>query len=382
MGRPFPLSPPGERAGREGRERCNRTPLSARRVAHSLREAASLRRRGEVIGRADMLSRTADNLYWLSRYTERADFVARILDATLRLASLPSSYGGERNEWESAVAVGRRPRRVQAPLRRRQRGHGPRLPRLQPEQPVLDPQLHRDRARERPRRAHGADRRDVGRDQRRLARAAAASTSADMSREEFARFLDWVKGVSLAFDGSAYRTMLRNDAFWFTRLGTAIERADNTARILDVKYHVLLPETERVGGSRSTTSSGRRSCARSRRSPPITGSTGRASSPGSSPTSSSSTARCRARSPTATRSSSATSISSPTPTAGADRASAWPATRWPASRARASRASSQSGLHEFIDEFIGENNKLGAGHRRAVSCVRPVGAVPARGSRL
>jgi uncharacterized alpha-E superfamily protein len=58
-----------------------------------------------------------------------------------------------------------------------------------------------------------------------------------------------VKSVSLSFDGSAYRTMLRKDAFWFTRLGTAIERADNTARILDVKYHVLLPETERVGGS-------------------------------------------------------------------------------------------------------------------------------------
>src|SRR3712207_1734872 len=52
-----------------------------------------------------MLSRTADNLYWLSRYMERADFVARILDATVRLASLPSTYGGERNEWESAVSV-------------------------------------------------------------------------------------------------------------------------------------------------------------------------------------------------------------------------------------------------------------------------------------
>ena len=73
--------------------------------------------------------------------------------------------------------------------------------------------------------------------------------TADMTRDEFARFLDWVKSVTLAFDGSAYRTMLRNDAFWFTRLGGAIERADNTARILDVKYHVLLPETERVGGS-------------------------------------------------------------------------------------------------------------------------------------
>ena len=51
-----------------------------------------------------MLSRTADNLYWLSRYAERADFVARILDAALRLSALPTSYGGrESNEWESAL---------------------------------------------------------------------------------------------------------------------------------------------------------------------------------------------------------------------------------------------------------------------------------------
>ena len=42
--------------------------------------------------------------------------------------------------------------------------------------------------------------------------------------------------------------MLRNDAYWFSRLGVYIERADNTARILDVKYHVLLPDNERVGG--------------------------------------------------------------------------------------------------------------------------------------
>ncbi len=53
---------------------------------------------------------------------------------------------------------------------------------------------------------------------------------------------------SLRYDGSAYRTMLRNDAYWFSRLGVYMERADNTARILDVKYHMLLPDNERVGG--------------------------------------------------------------------------------------------------------------------------------------
>jgi uncharacterized alpha-E superfamily protein len=68
-------------------------------------------------------------------------------------------------------------------------------------------------------------------------------------RRELSRFLDFVKKTSLDYDGSAYRTMLRNDAFWFSRLGLYIERADNTARILDVKYHVLLPENESVGGS-------------------------------------------------------------------------------------------------------------------------------------
>ena len=68
------------------------------------------------------------------------------------------------------------------------------------------------------------------------------------SREEFMRFLRWVQETSLRFDGSAYRTMLRNDAYWFSRLGVYIERADNTARILDVKYHLLLPADERVGG--------------------------------------------------------------------------------------------------------------------------------------
>jgi uncharacterized alpha-E superfamily protein len=62
------------------------------------------------------------------------------------------------------------------------------------------------------------------------------------------RFLRWVQESSLRFDGSAYRTMLRNDAYWFTRLGVYLERADNTARILDVKYHMLLPAQEHVGG--------------------------------------------------------------------------------------------------------------------------------------
>ena len=52
-----------------------------------------------------MLSRTAANLYWTGRYIERADFVARLLDATGRLSALPSTYGGDPTAWSGALAA-------------------------------------------------------------------------------------------------------------------------------------------------------------------------------------------------------------------------------------------------------------------------------------
>jgi uncharacterized alpha-E superfamily protein len=71
---------------------------------------------------------------------------------------------------------------------------------------------------------------------------------ARMDRDTLTEFLGRVKDACLLFDGSAYRTMLRNDAYFFLRLGVYLERADSTARILDVKYHLLLPEGASVGG--------------------------------------------------------------------------------------------------------------------------------------
>jgi uncharacterized alpha-E superfamily protein len=195
-----------------------------------------------------MLSRTADSLYWLSRYTERADLVARILDATVRIASFPSGYGGERNEWESAVAVA---------------GN---LDAFHEQYDSLNEDTVRDFLAFSPHNPSSIRSCiETARDNARAVRTALTTQmwqtinsawlelrrfdNATMTREEFTGFLDWVKTVSLTFDGSAYRTMLRKDAYWFTRLGTAVERADNTARILDVKYQLLLPATERVGGT-------------------------------------------------------------------------------------------------------------------------------------
>ena len=194
-----------------------------------------------------MLSRTADSLFWVARYTERADFIARTLDATTRLAALPQSYVGEGNEWESAVASAGSLEMFRG-LYDTANEHTVRD--FLAFSPINPSSIRKcfETARENARSVRTALTSEMW---EALNEAWLELKNFDntMSREEFARFLDWVKRVVLAFDGSAYRTMLRNDAFWFSRLGNAIERADNTARILDVKYHLLLPEAEGIGGS-------------------------------------------------------------------------------------------------------------------------------------
>jgi uncharacterized alpha-E superfamily protein len=194
-----------------------------------------------------MLSRTADNLYWLARYVERAEYLARILEATQRLTALPIAYGGSSNEWESAVATAGCASAFFAHYGEAN------------EENVTDFLAFST--------ANPSSIRSCFEVARTNARAVRTALTVEMwdaingtwlelkrygkspiSREEFMRFLRWVQESSLRFDGSAYRTMLRNDAYWFSRLGLYCERADNTARILDVKYHVLLPANEAVGG--------------------------------------------------------------------------------------------------------------------------------------
>ncbi|MBN9439845.1 alpha-E domain-containing protein [Bosea sp. (in: a-proteobacteria)] len=195
-----------------------------------------------------MLSRTADSLYWVSRYVERAEYLARILDATTRLTNLPSAYGGAGTEWQSAVATAGCEDAFALAYDEANERNVCEFLTFNPDNPSSIRNCFA-----------------LARSNARAVRTALTSEMWDalngawlelqrferkrMDREEFARFLDWVKNVSLVFDGSAYRTMLRDDGYWFSRLGVHLERADNTARILDVKYHLLLPETEQVGGS-------------------------------------------------------------------------------------------------------------------------------------
>ncbi|MGL4438268.1 MAG: alpha-E domain-containing protein [Bosea sp. (in: a-proteobacteria)] len=195
-----------------------------------------------------MLSRTADSLFWVSRYVERAEYLARILEATTRLSNLPSSYGGAASEWESAVKTAGCGEIFDEHYKTADEASVHQFLCFSPENPSSIRNCI-----------------EIARANARAVRTALTSEMWDalngawlelkkydgkkLTRDDYGRFIEFVKSLSLTFDGSAYRTMLRSDAYWFSRLGVYVERADNTARILDVKYHVLLPETERVGGS-------------------------------------------------------------------------------------------------------------------------------------
>lgn len=194
-----------------------------------------------------MLSRMAASLYWLSRYMERAENLARILDVAQRLAALPTTYAGVSNEWESAIATAAC-----------KEGFYATYDSATPEN-VIEYIVASD--------DNSSSIRACIETARSNARAVRTAITVEMweivnsawhdvqqldlkslSPSELGDFLNVVKQTSLRFDGAAYRTMLRTDHYWFQRLGTFIERADNTARLLDVKYHVLLPEAEPVGG--------------------------------------------------------------------------------------------------------------------------------------
>ena len=153
--------------------------------------------------------------------------------------------------------------------------------------------------------------------------------------------------------------MLRNDAYWFSRLGVYMERADNTARILDVKYHVLLPETEQVGGSLDyfqwstilrevSALTAYHWVYRESLKPWLVADLLILN--GQMPRRWLLLREHRARSSTSSAGIwPAGALAAPLPHA-----------PWRGWRTRASRTSSENGLHEFISGFIADNNRLGA----------------------
>ncbi|MBL8507172.1 alpha-E domain-containing protein [Chitinimonas sp. JJ19] len=184
-----------------------------------------------------MLSRTASQLYWMSRYLERAENLVRMLDVTHSLSLLPQSRGAL-TELAAPLAVTGSLDAFHA------RHH-----KLDSEQLFNFMALDLD---------NPASVLSCLRFARENAHAVRGQITAEMweainaswlEAKEMPRrgipsvsaFFDWVKERSHLFRGATYGTLQRNDAYCFIRLGTFIERADNTARLLDVKSQLIAP---------------------------------------------------------------------------------------------------------------------------------------------
>ncbi|MGK6320302.1 alpha-E domain-containing protein [Sphingomonas sp. DT-204] len=192
-----------------------------------------------------MLSRTAENIFWMARYIERAESTARLIQMGQRMAILPGPI--HREEWRSVLRVtgcdglidGERPvaeadivhlllldetnsSSIRACLQRaRNNGRAVRTALTQDMWEALNEDWRR------------LELYDVVR-----------------ARRDLAELIDWVKTRASTFRGAVETGQLRNEGHDFLRIGGALERAEMTLRLLDVKYYVLLPETAVIGGGR------------------------------------------------------------------------------------------------------------------------------------
>ena len=188
-----------------------------------------------------MLSRTADHLFWMSRYTERAENTARMLNVHHETSLLPQSAAVSQYGWLGVLSLSE----LLPAYTERQGEVSPRgVMRFM----VLDDENPSSilaclkAARENARAVRGTLTTEVWEtlnqtwlEMSRLAR------SGDFE-EDPAEFFEWVKFRSHLSRGVTLGTMLQDEAFHFLRLGTFLERADNTARLLDVKFHAVESE--------------------------------------------------------------------------------------------------------------------------------------------
>ncbi|WP_419826687.1 alpha-E domain-containing protein [Sphingomonas sp.] len=192
-----------------------------------------------------MLSRTAASLYWLGRYVERAEFTAQLVEATLRLDQLAARPAGS-DAWASALAVASADGGFTASGERMDPAAVTRHLLLSTANPssirsCIEAARHNSRA----------VRTALSREAWISINRAWISVRERLqlgNAEEILTLVEEVKSDARGFEGALNR-MLHNEARAFIALGTAVERANGTARLLDVKYHLLLPEGEPVGGA-------------------------------------------------------------------------------------------------------------------------------------
>jgi uncharacterized alpha-E superfamily protein len=195
-----------------------------------------------------MLGRTADQLYWIARYTDRAENMARLLDVSQRMSITMPPGPEQLSVWASALEVAGDEGEYEAKYGEVSSGDVVRHLAFDEAHPSSIVSCLRA-ARENGRALRATITTEMWEClnttwldlQNNVSRVGAGAPSVD--------FFDWVKERALLFRGITQSTMLQDDSHAFMTLGWAIERGDNTARLLDSKYHVLLPGGESVGGA-------------------------------------------------------------------------------------------------------------------------------------
>ncbi|MEW6682165.1 MAG: alpha-E domain-containing protein [Nitrospirota bacterium] len=195
-----------------------------------------------------MLSRTADHLYWMARYMQRAENTARILDVTNRMSLLPKDAAVAEREWRAALAMTACDDAFAA------RGDQAfpraiiRFMTLDPDNPSSIVSCVRT-ARESARAVRGTITTEMWESLNTTWLEIQQLTLAEVDVDDIGARLDWIKERSHLFDGVTLSTILHDEALQFIRLGTFLERAENTARVLDVKYHLVLSDPADVAGA-------------------------------------------------------------------------------------------------------------------------------------
>ena len=185
-----------------------------------------------------MLSRTADHLFWMSRYTERAENTARMLDVNYQTALLPQSDAVAQVGWQGLLSISEL-----LPTYTEKYGA------IQARE-VMDFMVKDESnpssilsclgaARENARAVRGTLTTEVWETQNQTWLEVKRMLKAGEFERDPAQFFEWVKFRSHLSRGVTVGTMLIDEALHFMRLGTFLERADNTARLVDVKFHAV-----------------------------------------------------------------------------------------------------------------------------------------------
>jgi uncharacterized alpha-E superfamily protein len=188
-----------------------------------------------------MLSRTADHLFWMARYMERAENTARMLDVNYQMSLLPQSEGAAERGWRGLLSISE----LTGDFAKR---HGKVTPRSVMDYMVSDAANGSSirsclmAARENARAVRGTLTTEVWETQNQTWLEFQRMVATDVFQRSPSEAFEWVKFRSHLSRGVTVGTMLQDEAFHFLRIGSFLERADNTARLLDVKFHAVPTE--------------------------------------------------------------------------------------------------------------------------------------------